>query len=137
MTSSPQPPLTQPLAWSRRLADQLQLLSELTENLTFRLLEAEEQLAAQELQLRTLLESGAEADPALAAELDLRLGDTEARLARIEAVLNGPAEPDEARHLRAVDVRSERFSPAPQDREEEEEPFLEEGEQPFMDELIA
>lgn len=136
MTSSPQPPLTQPLAWSRRLADQLQLLSELTENLTFRLLEAEEQLAAQELQLRTQLEGGAEADPALAAEMDLRLGDTEARLARIEAVLNGPAEPDEARHLRAVDVRSERFSPAPQDREEEE-PFLEEGEQPFMDELLA
>ena len=41
---------------TQRLADQLQTLSEVAETLTFRLLELEERLAAQELKVQSLLE---------------------------------------------------------------------------------
>ncbi|MFZ0408903.1 MAG: hypothetical protein WAM11_12450, partial [Cyanobium sp.] len=66
MTSLPPSP-----AWSNRLADQLQVLSEVAESLTYRLLDLEERLAGQEQQQQ------AEAiDPLVAEEMELRLLDT-------------------------------------------------------------
>lgn len=111
---------------TQRLADQLQTLSEVAETLTFRLLELEERLAAQELKLQPLLESQADAPGLLAEDTELRLGDTEDRLARLEGLLSGLESPGAARHLRPV--AEEMFV---------DEPFLEEEEQPFLDELSA
>jgi hypothetical protein len=142
MTSLPQPP-----AWSNRLADQLQLLSEVAESLTYRLLEFEERLADQEQRL--LVRQAAE--PQLAEEMELRLLATDDRLARIESLLAAAEGSAAARHLQPVRLAS---SPPPaagspllarqaaghgpaEDEIPEEDPFLEEGEQPFMDELIA
>lgn len=75
-----------------RLAEQLHVLSELTETLTYRLLELEERLASQELRVRPLLDAVG-GDPAEAAvlqeEMELRLEDTEVRLCRLEGVLSG------------------------------------------------
>lgn len=73
----------------RRLADQLQTLSELTESLTYRLLELEEAVAGLDQQLQSLQHSHA-ADAGLLAEgTELRLDDTEERLSRLEALLGG------------------------------------------------
>ena len=69
---------------TQRLADQLQTLSEVAEAITFRLLELEERLAAQELRLEPLLEGQAGSQGALSDETELRLDDTEDRLARLE-----------------------------------------------------
>ena len=82
-----------------RLAEQLRVLSELTETLTYRLLEVEERLASQELRVRPLLDA-AGGDPAGAAvlqeEMELRLEDTEERLSRLEGVLSGIETPASA-----------------------------------------
>ncbi|MEB3276624.1 MAG: hypothetical protein VKM92_06625 [Cyanobacteriota bacterium] len=73
----------------RRLADQLQTLTELTESLTYRLLELEEAVAGLDQQLQSLQRSQA-ADAGLLAEgTELRLDDTEDRLSRLEALLGG------------------------------------------------
>lgn len=122
-----------------RLATQLQTLSELTESLAFRLLELEERLAAQELRIESLVQlEGAESGHG--ADTELRLDDTEERLARLETLLSGLASPGAARQAAGVLPlsRPERdaqgdlsFSP---DAELAEEPFYEEDEQPFMDE---
>jgi hypothetical protein len=144
-----------------RLADQLSTLSELTETLTYRLLELEERLGQKEAQILALLEGAAGADPSHA--LEERLAETDDRISRIEAVLEGEASghpapgrnqprvlspaarlmaPIEApaRHRKGASVEAyggeEEFDPI----ESEEDPFIVEGEQPFMDdmdELIA
>ena len=135
MTSQPQP---QPPAWSCRLADQLQLLSEVAESLTYRMLELEERLAAQEPRL---LEPADGVDPQLAEEMELRLLETEERLARIEGLLGAEEVADAGRHLQPVRPagRTGQASGAEPVEAEipQEDPFLDEGEQPFMDELIA
>ena len=142
MTSLPQPP-----AWSNRLADQLQLLSEVAESLTYRLLEFEERLADQE---QRLLERQA-AEPQLAEEMELRLLATDDRLARIESLLAAAETTAAAHHLQPVRRASthpqvpgsplstrQTAGHAPAEVEiAAEDPFVEEGEQPFMDELIA
>ncbi|MFN9932828.1 MAG: hypothetical protein ACK55R_07700 [Cyanobacteriota bacterium] len=131
-----------PTGWPRRLAEQLRTLSEMGETLTYRLLELEERLAAQELRLAPLLERGGGIDAAAAEDMELRLGDTEERLGRIEAVLNGLERPGAARHLQPLRPPAAPFrlsGPIQQERRasEEEQPFLDEEEQPFMDELPA
>ena len=145
MTSQPQP---QPLAWSCRLADQLQLLSEVAESLTYRMLELEERLAAQEPRL---LEPADGVDPQLAEEMELRLLETEERLARIEGLLGAEEVADAGRHLqpvrpagrtgqalaRSASVRQASGAEPVEAEIPQEDPFLDEGEQPFMDELIA
>jgi hypothetical protein len=122
-----------------RLAAQLQSLSELTESLAFRLLELEERLAAQELRLESLVQAeGAGSDHG--ADTELRLDDTEERLARLEALLSGLASPGAARHGAGVlplsrperDVQANRA--IHRDPDLGEEPFYEEEEQLFMDE---
>jgi hypothetical protein len=119
---------------SLRLADQLQALSVLAESLTIRLLELEERLLAQEQRAQ----SGADADAEAQQELELRLEDTDQRLLRIEALLHDLEPPAATRHLQEV-PRPANLPPqrAGQVGEIEAEIFPEEGEQPFMDELIA
>jgi hypothetical protein len=93
-----------------RLAEQLRVLSELTETLTYRLLELEERLASQELRVLPLLE-GAGGDPAGAAvlqdEMELRLEDTEERLSRLEGVLSGLETPASGAPLAASEEEPE------------------------------
>lgn len=118
---------------TQRLADQLRILSEVAETLTFRLLELEERLAAQELKLQPLLEGHPAAQDLIAEDTELRLGDTEDRLARLEGLLNG-LESTGARHLQPVQVPSQDTF---LDDSRQEECFLDEEEQPFLDELSA
>lgn len=118
-----------------RLADQLHALSRLAETLTIRLLELEERLQTQQERLEPLIEGAQGPDPALAEALDLRLEDTEQRLAQLESLLQGGAT------LRAVPAYGSRgrapFAIDAVEEEAELDPFPEEGEQPFMDERVA
>jgi uncharacterized coiled-coil protein SlyX len=116
----------EPAETSRRVGDQLHALSRVAETLTYRLLDLEERLAAQEQALGSLLGSALGSDPDQVEQMDQRLGDTEARLAHIEELLAGADPTPMARHLQAL----------PQ-QEVLDDPFPEEGEQPFMDERIA
>lgn len=127
---------------TKRLADQLQTLSQVAEAITFRLLELEERLAAQELRLEPLLQGNAASKGVLADETELRLDDTEDRLARLEGLLKGIENQGLGRHLRPV-VASQlvQAQQALQDSFLDdslvEQPFLDEEEQPFLDELSA
>jgi len=130
---------------SLRLADQLQVLSQVAEALTYRLLELEERLEGQEHRIGERLEEAAGLEAVHGVAMDQRLGDTEERLARIEAALRGLDRSGGSRHLQAVQppalqqelasslMEEEGFDQAP----EEIDPFVDEEEQPFMDELIA
>lgn len=126
---------------SKRLADQLQVLSEVAETLTFRLLDLEERLVAQEHQIQPFLEGGSAPSSLVAADTELRLTETEERLARLEGLLHGRELPDAARHLHsvaAVETQPDLPLDGPsEDLEFSEEAFLEEQEQAFMDELSA
>jgi hypothetical protein len=119
---------------TQRLADQLRTLSEVAETLTFRLLELEERLAAQELKIQPLLEDQSASQGLIAEDTELRLGDTEDRLARLEGLLSGLESPGASRHLQPVQL-------PPQDtfldESLQEESFLDEEEQPFLDEQSA
>lgn len=122
-----------------RLADQLRMLSEVTETLTYRLLELEEKLAASEASHRLLREGQ---DPAVHEETETRLQFTEEKLARIESMLQMVERSGSTRHLLPVPapVLQQEVIPLPHRHEPvgESEPFLDdEGEQSFMDELIA
>lgn len=76
-----------------RLAHQLQLLSELCESLTVRLLELEERVVSLDQQLQPL-RAARSADTAQSAEeAALRLDDTEHRLNRLEGLLAGIQSP--------------------------------------------
>jgi len=117
---------------SQRLADQLQALSVLVESLTIRLLELEERLVAQERRVQ------AAADAVAQQELELRLEDTDERLLRIEALLHDLERPASSRHLQEVPrLGANPDQWAGQATPKIDEVFPEDGEQPFMDELIA
>ncbi len=130
---------------SLRLADQLQVLSQVAEALTYRLLELEERLEGQDERIGARLQQAAGLEAAHGVAMDQRLGDTEERLARIEAALRGLDRSGASRHLQAVQPpalqqelpgslrEKASFDPGSDDTD----PFLDEGEQPFMDELIA
>ncbi|WP_216916562.1 MULTISPECIES: hypothetical protein [unclassified Synechococcus] len=130
---------------SLRLADQLQVLSQVAEALTYRLLELEERLGGHEDRIGARLEEVADLEATHGAAMDERLGDTEERLARIEAALRGLDRAGTSRHLQAVQPPALQQEPPASlpvaesfDLAQEEiDPFLDEGEQPFMDELIA
>jgi len=122
-----------------RVADQLRVLSEVTEALTYRLLELEEKFAATEEAVRHFLE---EQHPGVDEELETRLCFTEAKLARIESLLRMVERSGTNLHLVPVTHPPLQQDCLPvmeqPDSEEEAECFLDdEGEQPFMDELIA
>jgi hypothetical protein len=76
---------------TQRLADQLQTLSEVAEILTFRLLELEERLTVHEVRLEQLLEGATASGAPMAEGTELRLVETEDRLARLESLLKGVA----------------------------------------------
>lgn len=133
---------------SGRLADQLHAIAAVTETLTYRLLDLEERLGAQEQRLETLLQDRGARDTAAAEGLEQRCGETEDRLARVEALLAGLERPGAGRHLQALqrprghgsgaDAEADGASAAAALEEEPlEDPFFEEGEQPFMDERTA
>jgi hypothetical protein len=137
-------PVEPTVASLHRLADQLQLLSELTESLTYRLLEVEERLELHEQQWQD--QSQAVADSAQAEEMELRLMETEDRLARMESLLKGLDQGGGER--RATPLRSRDWSNPTglepvlvsakvQEGDPEEDPFPEDGEQLFMDEQVA
>ena len=119
---------------SQRLADQLQALSVLAESLTIRLLELEERLLAQERRAQP------GEDAASQQELELRLEDTDQRLLRIEELLHDLERPATSRHLQEVPRpaahQGSRTRPSATTATGVEI-FPEDGEQPFMDELIA
>ena len=142
MASAHEPSAAPEPAPPQRLADQLHDLAAVSETLTYRLLELEERLAEQERRLTALDRpdpgAGSDASEALAA----RLGETEQRIERVEALLAGLEHPGPGRRLQAL-PGSERFSSLSEqhgeaiDSEVAEDPFYEEGEQPFMDERTA
>ncbi len=109
---------------TQRLADQLQTLSEVAEILTFRLLELEERLAGHELRLEQLLDGGLAPGAPLAEGTELRLVETEDRLARIESLLKGVAA--QAPHQDEPVAEEEPI--AEEETIAEEEPFLDDHE---------
>ena len=133
-------------AGSIRLADQIQRLSELMETLTYRMLELEERLVIQEERIaaQDRLEG---ASGEAAAVLERRLEESTERLLRIESVLAGfdPGMAGSGRAIgrlqvlgsSAVQDSHEWPDPDPQEGNPEQDPFFDEGEQPFMDERIA
>ena len=125
---------------TQRLADQLQTLSEVAEILTFRLLELEERLTGHDVRLEQLLEGGLASGAPMAEGTELRLVETEDRLARLESLLKGVAV--QAPQLDEPIAEEEPFL----DDQEFERPNFEsqeferlqvEHEQAFMDELSA
>lgn len=139
-----------------RLAEQLQSLSQVAETLTYRLLDLEERLNAQEACSLERLQAESSAAAHQAEETELRLLETEDRLERLEILLGGEearsnaapparlqvvpaamsspsaAKPDTARPEAAsgdqvVIITSDPFPP---------DPFPEEEEQAFMDDEV-
>jgi chromosome segregation ATPase len=122
----------------QRISEQLQALSQVGETLTLRLLELEERLASLEQQIGDLGTNQAN-DPANLESSEI-LAHTEERIARLEELLN------EQHHSAAVHPfppRSEERRQPPGTSTEKPElelelnPFPDEEEQPFMDELSA
>lgn len=126
-----------PLDSTLRLVEQLNALSQLTESLAFRVVELEERLAATELKLKPLIE--ASGSVAQGDDTELRLEDTEERLARLESLLNGSGSLGVVRPWGATPVAANQRIAEEQHLEPQEDPdpFIDEGEQPFMDELVA
>ncbi|MFN7899857.1 MAG: hypothetical protein ACK5N0_09385, partial [Synechococcaceae cyanobacterium] len=78
------------------------------------------------------------ADAVAQQELELRLEDTDERLLRIEALLHDLERPGSARHLQEVPrLRANPAQRAEQATTHTDEVFPEDGEQPFLDELVA
>ena len=131
-----------------RLADQLQQLSQLTESLTYRLLDLEERLQGHEEQWQERLE--AVQDTSAGEELELRLLETEDRLVRMESLLGRL---DQERDQRGVRGRSESsvagatrlsglstFRPGPGRRGEggpADDSFPDDGDEPGLEPRVA
>lgn len=144
---SPSSPAVPP--WTQRLVEQLQLISEVSETLTYRLLELEERLAEGERELARFRDQ-AQGAAELPAAVEGWLEETDARLARVEELLRRgevrAAGPDgvSARPLKAVaPALSRPVATSLAEQEIDHDPFPEEGEQaflddqPFLDEQIA
>ena len=118
-----------------RLVEQLNALSQLVESLAFRVVELEERLAASELKIQPLLKASIPAGHT--DDTELRLDDTEERIARLEALLTGVGSVSQARSWGAQPARQQQpLDPEPESLEDPD-PFIDEGEQSFMDELAA
>jgi chromosome segregation ATPase len=111
----------------QRLVEQLERLGELSETLTFRVVELEERLAAQQARIEATSEGLRSGDD----QLEERLGASERRLARVESLLRRFDSGGRSPQLEALGP------PALQQEPLERDPFPEEGEQPFMDERAA
>ncbi len=117
-----------PGALQLRLSEQMQALSLVSETLTLRLLELEERLAALEAALEGL-QHQQQSHPASADSAEL-LTATEERIARLEELLNEQSAP---RQTNVHPLERAAIS----EPELELNPFPEDEEQPFMDELSA
>ena len=118
----------------QRLSEQLQALSQVGETLTLRLLELEERLEGLEehvLELGQLEQAPADG----AGDAGELLAATEERLLRLEELLTGRGRVA-ALPLRRPEALHNEGSPE-EEPELEGNPFPEEEEQPFMDELSA
>jgi hypothetical protein len=95
------------LEWAARLSVQLQTLSELAESLTFKVLELEERLSAQEHQLSSLQIASDELTDGITRAMEERMVETEDRLVRIEGLLQGGGQRSSpSRSLRALPKRA-------------------------------
>ena len=131
---------------TQRLADQLQTLSQVAEILTFRLLELEERLTVHEVRLEQLLEGATASGAPMAEATELRLVETEDRLARLESLLKGvavqasyldePLAEDEFIAEEEPFLDDQEFERPNFERQESERHQLD-HEQSFMDELSA
>jgi hypothetical protein len=118
----------------QRLSEQLQALSQVGETLTLRLLELEERLEGLEEQVLEL-DSRDQAPNAGHAETGELLAATEERIARLEELLTGRGrvEPLPLRRPLAMQQEGSPTGEPPLGLN----PFPEDEEQPFMDELSA
>jgi TolA-binding protein len=120
-----------------RLSEQMQALSLVSETLTLRLLELEERLAALEGQLEGLQQ---QSTPSSGDSAEL-LTATEERIARLEDLLNEQSAPKRAtvHPLQRPEPEASEDLAGLHEAELELElnPFPEDEEQPFMDELSA
>lgn len=127
----------------RRLGQQLQALSQVGEALTLRMLELEERLSGLESQLQDLqldeLDSGDESGSTTAL-----LASTEERIAHLEELLREQSRlrvlpGNQARQERMADTMAPLHGTGSPEEEPEAElnPFPEDEEQTFMDELSA
>jgi TolA-binding protein len=78
-----------------RLVQQYSALAEVTEQLTYRMIDLEERLADQQRQIAALCERGQAGEPG--PQSRQRLEETDLRLAQIEALLTGAAGPSSLR----------------------------------------
>ena len=86
------------MEWAVRLSAQLKSLSEVTESLTYRMLELEERFAGQDQQWRSRRRAREERQSDLLETMQGRLRETEARLGRLEALLRMEEPPPAAPH---------------------------------------
>lgn len=134
-------------AWSQRLVGQLQLLSEVTEQLTYRLIELEERVGEGERSL-TQLHQEHQGPEEVPAAMETWLEETEQRLGRVESLLRGAesrgvsgsrvlqavAAPVASLQQDLIDEESlEGDDPVP-GIESQDHPFVEDEEQLFLDE---
>jgi hypothetical protein len=75
------------LEWAVRLGGQLKTLSELTESLTYRMLQLEERVAGQQRELTARQQSAEDRHISLSEAMEERLRETENRLVRLEGLL--------------------------------------------------
>jgi len=119
----------------QRLSEQLQALSQVGETLTLRLLELEERLDGLEEQVLEL-DSRDQAPTANQAETGALLAATEERIGRLEELLTGRGRVQPLALRRPMPVQGQDGSPAGEP-ERGLDPFPDDEEQPFMDELSA
>ena len=122
----------------QRISEQLQALSQVGETLTLRLLELEERLASLEQQIGDLGTNLAD-DPANMESSEI-LAHTEERIARLEELLNEQHHSAQVHPFPPREAEG-RHQPGPSSEEPvldlELNPFPDEEEQQFMDELSA
>jgi hypothetical protein len=123
---------------TERIAEQLQMISEVVETITYRLLELEERLADQDRRLEVLVQQEPRGGDA-SAEAQHRLDDTEERLGRLESLLSDVGAPLACTRLSVVGRAASALEAGPSGMQGEageqdiDGPFPEEPEQPFLD----
>jgi len=120
----------------QRLSEQLQALSQVGETLTLRLLELEERLEGLEEQVLEL-DSRDQTPTASLAETGVLLAATEERIGRLEELLTGRGRVEPLPLRRPVPVPMQQEGSPAGEPELGLDPFPEDEEQPFMDELSA
>lgn len=138
--------LPSPAQLQHRIGEQLQALSQVSEALMFRLLDLEERLGAVEQQLGSLSARDDQAASGLGVDTGEILALTEERLARLEDLLSGGRQPlggggsspyGQDAGLAGVQGSIKAMASRSAVRDAAFDPFPEEEEQAFMDELIA